>query len=360
MPDAPAPLSTLAHYRLLEKIGSGGMSDVWRALDTRLDREVALKLLPSGGAEDAGRLALFKSEARAVAALNHPHIVTLYSIEEVEGRTFMTMELICGRTLKDLIPEKGLALPAFFELAVSLADAVSAAHARGVVHGDLKPANVMVNAAGGLKVLDFGLARFQPPSAPGLEDQTSTFLVDLDGRLAGTLLYMSPEHIQGRALDARSDIFALGIIFYEMLCGRLPFGGTTVPALMASILKDEPPPLAVRRPDLPRDLCRTVGRCLEKDPGRRFQSSLELQSELIALRRAPAAGSGPGPTSIAVLPFSDLSPAKDQEYFCEGIAEEIINTLSRVKGLKGRTPPVSRPSSSTRNSPRPMSRGASP
>ncbi len=334
MPDEPAPLSILAHYRLLEKIGSGGMSEVWRALDIRLNREVALKLLPSGGAENAGRLALFKSEARAVAALNHPHIVTLHSIEEAEGRTFMTMELILGRTLKDLIPEKGLPLQEFFNLALPLADAVSAAHARGVIHGDLKPANIMVNAAGALKVLDFGLARFQPPSAPGVQDQTSTLQLELDGRVAGTLLYMSPEHIQGRPLDARSDIFALGVIFYEMLCGRLPFQGASVPELMASILKDDPPPLAARRPDLPRDLPRAVGRCLQKDPELRLQSSLDLKNELDTLRRAPAPGPAPGPTSIAVLPFSDLSAAKDQEYFCEGIAEEIINSLSRLKGLK--------------------------
>ncbi len=334
MTDGPAPLAALAHYRLLEKIGSGGMSEVWRALDTRLDREVALKLLPPGSAEDAGRLALFKSEARAVAALNHPHIVTLYAIEEAEGRTFMTMELIRGHTLKDLIPENGLALAAFFNLAMPLADAVSAAHARGVIHGDLKPANVMVNEAGTLKVLDFGLARFDRPSAPPAKDETSTLQLELDGRLAGTLLYMSPEHIQGRPLDARSDIFALGVVFYEMLTGRLPFRGASVPELMASILKDEPPPLAGRRPDLPRDLGRIIGRCLEKEPDRRLQTSLDLRNELDALRRQPAPGPAEGPISIAVLPFSDLSAAKDQEYFCEGIAEEIINTLSSVRGLK--------------------------
>lgn len=336
MPDAAVPPVMLAHYRLLEKIGSGGMSDVWRALDTRLDREVALKLLPSGGAEDAVRLALFKSEARAVAALNHPHIVTLYAIEEAEGRTFMTMELIRGRTLKELIPENGLTLAAFFNLAMPLADAIGAAHARGVIHGDLKPANFMVNEAGTLKVLDFGLARFDLPAPPQqpAKDETSTLQMELDGRLAGTILYMSPEHVQGRPLDARSDIFALGVVFYEMLTGRLPFRGASIAELMASILKDEPPPLAARRPDLPRDLARIVGRCLEKDPDRRLQTSLDLRNELDAVRRQPAPGPEQGPASVAVLPFSDLSAAKDQDYFCEGIAEEIINTLSRVKGLK--------------------------
>jgi len=324
-------LTQLLHYRLIEKIGSGGMSDVWRALDTKLDREVALKLLPPSGAE---WLILFKSEARTVAALNHPHIVTLYAIEEAAGRTFMTMELIRGRTLKSLIPETGLPFKDFFELAVPLADAVSAAHTRGVTHGDLKPANIMVNEAGSIKVLDFGLARVRPKTAPVVVERTSTFEIQLDGRITGTLVYMSPEHIQGRPLDERSDIFALGIIFYEMLSGRLPFQGETIPELMASILKDDPPSLAKRRPDLPRELPRLINRCLEKIQDRRLQTALDLKNELETLRREPESGPAPGPSSIAVLPFSDLSRAKDQDYFCEGIAEEIINTLNRLQGLK--------------------------
>lgn len=332
--DFPPP-AMLAHYRLLEKIGSGGQSDVWRALDTRLDREVALKLLPSGAEGDAERLSLFKGEARAVAALNHPHIVTLYSIEESGGRTFMTMELLRGQTLRDLIPEKGLTAAAFYNLALPLADAVGAAHAGGVIHGDLKPANIMINETGTLKVLDFGLARLDRPAVkPEAREDTSTLRLELDGLLVGTLPYMSPEHVRGRPLDARSDIFSLGIMLYEMLTGGLPFRGASVPELMASILKDEPPPLAARRSDLPGGLGRIVGRCLEKDPERRYQAAVDLRNELDALRLRPDAVPAPGQMSIAVLPFDDLSAAKDQDYFCEGIAEEIIDTLNRLRGLK--------------------------
>ncbi len=333
-PPGEGPGFSLLHYLLLERIGAGGMSEVWRASDRRLGREVALKLLPLDVIRDPERLAMFKSEARIVASLNHPNIVTLFSFEESEGLPFITMELVRGRTLRELIPAGGFPLPDFYALATPIARAVAAAHERGIVHGDLKPGNVMVTYEGLVKILDFGLARFRQSPAPPASGEPSTATLDVDARISGTMVYMAPEQLQGKPPGEAADVFALAVMFYEMLSGRRPFHGDSTPDLMAAILRDEPPSLAGIRPELPRHLLRILGRCLDKDPGRRPSGAQDVVRELEALQRDAAAGAAPDETSIAVLPPADLSPEGDQGYFCDGIAEEIIDSLGHVRGLR--------------------------
>jgi serine/threonine protein kinase len=223
------PGQTLSHYRLLTKLGEGGMGVVWKALDTTLDREVAIKLLPDELSQDPERLARLESEAKAVAALNHPHIV------KSEGRRFLTMELLEGRPLAELIPGQGLAVPEFLRIARALAEALSAAHAHGVTHRDVKPGNVMVGARS-VKVLDFGLA--QSPGPTPHEDVSALATRTMaQGGLAGTVAYMAPERIEGQAADARSDLFSLGVVLYEMATGRRPFEGGSAAALISSVLR---------------------------------------------------------------------------------------------------------------------------
>ena len=325
---------TLAHYRLTEKLGEGGMGIVWRAFDTRLDRDVAIKFLHSSVLHDPDRLARFEREAKAVAALNHPNIVTIYSVEEADGCRFFTMELVRGKTLSALIPRDGLPLDRVLEVAVPLADALGAAHAAGITHRDLKPSNIMVGDDGRVKILDFGLAKFRRAASPSITSGLPTRTVSQAGSVSGTVPYMSPEQLRGRPLDPRSDIFSLGVVLYEMATGRRPFDGDTPADLVASILKDAPGPITDINPGYPHHFARIVNHCLEKEPERRPQSAADLRDELASLtdageEEAPA----PGP-SIAVLPFADMSREKDQEYFCEGVAEEIINALTRVKGLQ--------------------------
>jgi len=332
MPVEPGAL--LAHYRLIEKIGAGGMGVIWKALDTRLQREVAIKLLPEDLATDAESIGRFEREARAVAALNHPNIVTIYSVEEAEGVRFFTMELLVGRTLHEILPKGGLPLDRLLEISAVIADALAAAHERGIVHRDLKPPNVVITAGGRVKILDFGLAKVRrtTPAAFGADWTTGAWA--REGQLVGTLHYMAPEQLRGQPADQRSDVFALGILLYEMATGRRPFEGESVPALAASILMDAVVPPSRLRPELPPRLDHLVARCLEKDPALRIPTAQELCTELAEIRRGQAESPrGTGP-SIAVLPFSDMSQAKDQEYFCEGIAEEIINALTRLEGLR--------------------------
>ncbi len=325
--------STLLHYRLVEKLGEGGMGVVWKAVDAKLGREVALKLLPDSFREDPDRLARFEREARLIAALNHPNIVTIHSVEEEGGERFFTMELVRGETLSAIIPPEGLPLEKFLEIAVPVTDALGAAHERGIVHGDLKPANIMVSNEGRVKILDFGLARpAARPPGDGLAD-LPTRSVSLEAGISGTLPYLAPEQIQGKEIDHRADLFSLGIIFQEMLTGRRPFEGETAADLMASILKDTPRPVTDFRPDLPMHLARTLSHCLEKDPRRRLQAAADLRSELEDLGREGGEVPVEGMPSIAVLAPVDMSPGRDQDYFCEGMAEEIINALAKIRGL---------------------------
>jgi non-specific serine/threonine protein kinase len=324
----------IAHYELIEKIGEGGMGVVWRALDGRLGRNIAVKVLSEELEADPESLARFEREARAVAAMSHPNIVTIYSVEEDRGRHFLTMELVPGVPLSALIPPGGLPLDRVLQIGLPLADAVCAAHDRGIIHRDLKPANIMVSADGQLKILDFGLARPRPPVGPADTEATEILATREEGRLSGTLAYMSPEQVRCASLDHRSDIFSLGIILYEMAAGRRPFRGDTPADLAAAILKDAPPALATLRPELPAALVWLIGHCLEKNVRLRLQSAADLRSGLEDLGRVPGPAAPPIMPSIAVLPFADMSRDHDQGYFCEGLAEEIITALAGIRGLR--------------------------
>lgn len=276
---------TLAHYEIIDKLGEGGMGEVYRARDQKLGRDVALKVLPPEVAQDAERRKRFEREARAVAALNHPNIVTLYSIEEAEGVHFLTMEYVEGHTLSASIVSGGMELDNFFRIAVPLADALSSAHGKGIAHRDLKPANIMFDAGGRVKILDFGLAKLLGSSSEveetmvaGPDDMTG------EGRIVGTVAYMSPEQAEGRAIDARSDVFSLGIVLYEMATGARPFQGKTNISTISAILKDEPAPVTELRPVAPRHLGRIIARCLAKDPERRYQTAIDVRNELEGLK----------------------------------------------------------------------------
>jgi len=279
----------LGHYEVTEKLGSGGMGEVYAARDTRLEREVALKLLPKELAGDGQRLARFEREARAIAALNHPNIVTLYSIEHEDGANFITLERVHGKTISDLIPRRGCSPRQFFEYAVPLADALAMAHRHGIMHRDLKPDNLMVNTEGHLKVLDFGLAKLleEDVTDPGVS--TVTHLTQ-EGFVMGTVAYMSPEQAEGRAVDHRSDIFSAGVVLYEMATAERPFKGDTRASLMTSILRDTPAPVTDLNRTMPYHVGRIIRKCLAKNPDQRYQSAQDLKIDLVELAREVESG----------------------------------------------------------------------
>jgi Tol biopolymer transport system component len=278
--------TTLHHYRIIRSLGRGGMGEVYAAEDNKLNRTVALKVLPQVTAADPERLSRFQREAKAIAALNHPNVVTIYSVEEADGVPFLTMELVEGKPLDALIPRRGMKLAALLELAVPLADAVSAAHQRGIVHRDLKPSNIMVGDDHRLKVLDFGLAKLrQETGAPGANTATVEQLTARHG-VIGTASYMSPEQAEGRPVDHRSDIFSLGILLYEMATGTRPFKGESAMSILSAIIKDAPVPAADVNPGVPPELDRVIRRCLPKDPARRYQSAVDLRNDLEDLAHA--------------------------------------------------------------------------
>jgi serine/threonine protein kinase/Tfp pilus assembly protein PilF len=333
--------SRLGTYEILGPLGAGGMGEVYRARDLRLGREIAVKVLPNEVASSPDRLARFEREARAVAALNHPNIVTLFTVEDADGVRFLTMELVEGQTLSNLIAPGGLLLSAFFDLAIHMTDALVAAHEKGVIHRDLKPANVMVTRDGRVKVLDFGLARMVGLNAaadkPGATRTVGALSVD--GEVVGTVPYMAPEQLRGEAVDARSDVFALGIILYELAAGRRPFTGSSNAEVASAILRDAPEPLGGLRADLPGELGHMVSRCLEKQPGERIQTALDVNQELRRLRKQAEGGESPRQpskdrASIAVLPFANRSASADDEYFSDGLADELLNVLAKIKGLR--------------------------
>ena len=278
---APA---TLGHYHIVRRIGAGGMGEVFLADDAKLGRKVALKVLGHELAADSERRDRFEREARAVAALNHPNIITIYSVEEQDGIAFLTMELVEGKTLTELIPRQGMSLEGFLRVAIPLADAVGAAHQRGITHRDLKPANVMVSDEGRLKVLDFGLAKLREESPHNSLTVTMDAALTGEGRIIGTIAYMSPEQAQGKPVDARSDVFSLGILLFEMATGEQPFKGNTNMAVLSAILRDAPVSLTDLRQDLPRDVGRILRRCLAKDPEDRYQTAKDLRNDLRSLK----------------------------------------------------------------------------
>jgi serine/threonine-protein kinase len=294
---------SLGPYVLISQIGAGGMSEVWKARDTRLDRIVAIKRLK---VEHSRR---FEQEARAIAALNHPNICQLYDI----GPDYLVMEYIEGRPLTGPLPEEET-----LRLGLQIVSALEEAHRRGIIHRDLKPANIMVNAAGTAKLLDFGIAKL-------LANPDVALTATVEGTVIGTAAYMSPEQAEGKPIDARSDVFSFGAVLYEMLSGRRAFGGNSTADVLSAVLRDDPPPLRTQ-PALES----LMKKCLAKPPSERFQTMTELRS---ALEKTPAQPARLDP-SIAVLPFANMSGDKENEYFSDGLAEEIINVLTHIPGLK--------------------------
>lgn len=328
--------SKLGGYTILEPLGEGGMGEVYVALDPRLRRKVALKTLHAEAASDPGRRERFAHEARTAAALRHPNVVTIYSVEEDEGIPFLTMELLDGGTLSDAIPEKGMTWERFATLATPIAEALATAHARGVVHRDLKPDNIVVERGGPVKVLDFGLAvAADEPADAGSSDRTKTASAEsAGGRVVGTLPYMSPEQLEGTLCDARSDVFSLGIVFYEMLTGCRPFKGATPAVVAASILRDPAEPVRRLRPDHPEAVERLVARCLEKDPVRRFDSAGEIAEILRSLRDATKrAAPAPAPEArqaVAILDWVNLGEDEPVEWLATAAAETLAARLRRL------------------------------
>ena len=283
---------TLGHYKILELIGKGGMGEVYRAEDTTLKRQIALKVLPPGLASSQERLKRFRREAETLAALDHPSIVTVFTVEQDKDVPFLTMQLVEGRQLSTLIPKDGMPLERILEIAIPLSDALASAHEKGVIHRDLKPANLMLSDEGRVKVLDFGLAKLRPDLDAAAETETETLTEPLTGKgfVLGTIPYMSPEQLQGNPLDHRTDLFSLGGVLYQMATGERPHKGETPISVITSIVNDEPRPVDEVRTDLPPDLGRIIGRCLEKDRERRFQSAKEIRSELEDLKTGKSSG----------------------------------------------------------------------
>jgi serine/threonine-protein kinase len=336
--------STLGHYHIIKLLGAGGMGEVYLAEDSRLERRVALKLLPPRLAADTEHLLRFEREARALAALSHPNIVTIHTVEHVGDYHFLTMEFVEGKTLAQLIPSAGMAPASLLAVAIPLADALATAHRHGVTHRDLKPANVMVSDEGRVKVLDFGLARLGRPAGEPSASPTTDALTRA-GQIVGTCAYMSPEQVEGRTLDHRTDIFSLGTILFEMATGRRPFQRAIQIDVLVAIRKEQPPAVSTLSPVMPGEFDRLVARCLEKDPDRRVQTAHEVCNELQAVKEVIDTGARPSgardgmPASrherrVAVLPFANMSADQEQEYFCDGMAEDLINALAHVEDLQ--------------------------
>jgi serine/threonine protein kinase/Tfp pilus assembly protein PilF len=322
---------TISHYKILEKLGAGGMGVVYKAEDTKLGRTVALKFLPPELTRDDEAKNRFIHEARAASALQHHNICTIHEIDETpEGQLFIAMDCYQGETLKDKIARGPLPVEEAVDIAGQVAAGLSKAHEAGMIHRDIKPANIMVTKDGEVKILDFGLAKLS-----GQTQHTKT------GTTLGTVAYMSPEQARGASMDHRTDIWSFGVVLYEMLAGTPPFRGEYDQAVMFSVMNDEPQPVANVRPETPDAIGRIIEKCLEKDPRNRYGSAEELTKDIRQLegvRQTTSSRSAVQKSkelpSIAVLPFRDMSSARDQEYFCEGIAEELINDLAQIAGLR--------------------------
>jgi len=327
------PDAAFAHYQILERIGSGGMGEVHLAHDTKLDRRVALKLLPEAMADNAEVRARFLREARAAARLDHPNIITIHEVGEFEGRPYIAMQYVEGRPLSTLAAGDSLSLSQVLPIACGICEGLAKAHAAGITHRDIKPANILLREDLRPIILDFGLANLQ-----GDEKLTHA------GSAVGTVAYMSPEQAQGREVDSRSDLFSLGLVLYELIAGQSPFRRENEAATLHAIVTSTPHPLSRYRNDVPDELQRVVMRCLAKSTGDRYQTAADLLAELRILARSMESGSFLSTStsqlpSVAVLPFANMSADPENEYFADGLAEELLNILAKNPRLKvtGRT-----------------------
>ena len=346
---------TISHYKVTRTLGSGGMGVVYEAEDTLLGRRVAVKFLPEAMAQDSQLIERFQREARAASALNHPNICTIHAIEQHGGQHFIVMELLEGQTLGQVMTRHPFPMDKLLPMAIQIADALESAHAKGIVHRDIKPANLFVTGRGQVKVLDFGLAQIESMEISPLGATASKMDTMAGGGLTspgaavGTVLYMSPEQARGQLVDARTDLFSLGTVLYQMASGKVPFQGDTSAVIFDAILNREPVPMAVENPAVPAQFGQILAKLLEKDRTLRCQSATELKTDLNRLKRdlesghkraanlseskSGAANLSPNTKSVAVLYFENLSGVREDEYLRDGITEDIITELSKIRGI---------------------------